>query len=414
MKEIHWKKLLQLINPVFSIMRKINLVLISAIIYLNGISQAPINLKPHSIQLKKKLSFSLDIPDSYNISIAAEGLERPRFFAKSPDGRLFVTDMYNRSDNKLGKILILENWDPNEKKFQKVTTYLDGLHNPNQVAFYSINDIHYLYIAETGRLSYYIFKPGDNKPSSTAIVIATFPDYGLDYKYGGWHLTRSIAIHNGKLYVSVGSSCDACIETEDIRATIVEMDPDGKNQRIYARGVRNAVGVKWINDKLWVTHMGRDNRGPDKPEELFHTIEKDGFYGWPYYFQYKKKIYTDTAFKNSPRASYVKIPSLSPYSFKAHSAPLGFDYFSNFNDTVLNNSFLVALHGSTSVWRQRGNAIVQVLPNGAYREIITGFLQGTTENKRFGRPCDIVQWDNNSFFISDDKSGVIYYLWKEN
>jgi len=80
----------------------------------------------------------------------------------------------------------------------------------------------------------------------------------------------------------------------------------------------------------------------------------------------------------------------------------------------LNNSFLVALHGSTSVWRQRGNAIVQVLPNGTYREIITGFLQGTTENKRFGRPCDIMQWDNNSFFISDDKNGVIYYLWKEN
>ena len=78
------------------------------------------------------------------------------------------------------------------------------------------------------------------------------------------------------------------------------------------------------------------------------------------------------------------------------------------------NSFLVALHGSTSVWRQRGNAIVQVLPNGTYREIVTGFLQGKTENRRFGRPCDIIQWDNNSFFITDDKHGVIYYVWKEN
>ena len=394
--------------------KNICLVLIALIIHLTSFSQAPLKLKEHSIQLKNKLSFDLRIPESYNISVATEGLERPRFFAKSPDGRLFVTDMHNRSDNKLGRVIILENWNNKERKFEKITTYLDSLHNPNQVAFYTVNNVHYLYVAETGKLSYYTYKPGDIKPSSSPTVIATFPDYGLDYKYGGWHLTRSIAIHNNKLYISVGSSCDACIETEEIRATIVEMDPDGRNQRIYARGVRNAVGIKWINEKLWVTHMGRDNRGPDKPEELFHTIEKDGFYGWPYYFQYKKKIYADTAFKNSPRPTHVKIPPISPYAFKAHSAPLGFEFFSSFNDTLLNNSFLVALHGSTSVWRQRGNAIVQVLPNGTYREIVTGFLQGKTENRRFGRPCDIIQWDNNSFFITDDKHGVVYYLWKEN
>lgn len=395
-------------------MRNIVLLLISVLVFLQGISQTSLKLTSHLIQLKNKLSFNLQIPESYTISVATEGLERPRFFAKSPDGRLFVTDMHDRSDNKLGKVLILGDWDPKEKKFKKVTAYLEGLHNPNQVAFYSINNVNYLYVSETGKLSYYIYKNGDLKPSSPATVIATFPDYGLDYKYGGWHLTRSITFHNKKLYVSVGSSCDACIETEEIRATIVEMDPDGKNQRIYARGVRNAVGIKWINDKLWVTHMGRDNRGPDKPEELFHTIEKDGFYGWPYYFQYKKKIFADTAFKNSPHLGYVKIPPISLYSFKAHAAPLGFEYFSNFSDTLLNNSFLVALHGSTSVWRQRGNAIAQVLPNGTYRDIVTGFLQGKTENKRVGRPCDIMQWDDHSFFISDDKNGVIYYITKEN
>ena len=395
-------------------MEKTCLTILFLTSFLIGFPQASIKFKKQLIQLKNKPSFNLSIPESYNISVAVQGLERPRFFAKSPDGRLFVTDMHDRSDNKLGKVLILENWDPKENKFQTITTYLDGLHNPNQVAFYCVNDVNYIYVSETGKLSYYIYKAGDTIPSSSATIIATFPDYGLDYKYGGWHLTRSIAFHNKKIYVSVGSSCDACIETEEMRATIVEMDPDGKNQRIYARGVRNAVGIKWVNNKLWVTHMGRDNRGPDKPEELFHTIEKDGFYGWPYYFQYKKKIYADTAFKNSQRQNFVKVPPISPYSFKAHSAPLGFEYFSNFRDTLLNNSFLVALHGSTSVWRQRGNAIVQVLPNGTYREIISGFLQGTKENKRFGRPCDIMQWDDHSFFITDDKNGIIYYLTKEN
>jgi glucose/arabinose dehydrogenase len=376
-------------------------------------SQSPFNFIDHPVKLKNKPVFYLKIPVSYKISPAVEGLKRPRFFTKSPDGRLFITDMYSRDDNKKGRVLILENWNDKEKKFEKTTAFLDGLHNPNQVAFYTINNQHFIYVAETGKLTYYRYSPGDNKPSSPGTVIAQFPDYGLSYKYGGWHLTRSIAFHNNKLYVSVGSSCDACIEKEEIRATVVEMDPDGKNQRIYARGLRNSVGLKWVNNELWATSMGRDNRGPDKPEELFHTIQQGEFYGWPFYFQFRKKIVADTAFKDSVQPAYVKRPPVAPYAFKAHSAPLGFDFFTGFGDSLLNNSFIVALHGSTSVWRQRGNAVVQILPNGSYREIVTGFLQGKTESQRYGRPCDVFKWDTHAFFVSDDKSGIIYYIWKE-
>ncbi len=375
--------------------------------------QGSLKLIDYPVQLKNKLSFHLQIPASYKLSIAAEGLRRPRFFAKSPDGRLFVTDMHSRADNKNGRILILEDWNDKEKKFQKITTFLEGLHNPNQVAFYTINNQHFIYVAETGKLSYYRYAAGDNRPSSAPAVIATFPDYGLDYKYGGWHLTRSLAFHNNKLYVSVGSSCDACIEKEEIRATVVEMNPDGSSQRIYARGLRNAVGLKWINNELWATNMGRDNRGPDKPEDLLHTVQRDAYYGWPFYFQYRKKILADPAFKDSLQPVYIKRPPIAPYAFKAHSAPLGFEFFTGFVDSLFNNSFMVALHGSTSVWRQRGNSIVQLLPNGTYRELVTGFLQGKTESQRYGRPCDVLQWTNSSFFFSDDKNGVIYYVWKE-
>jgi glucose/arabinose dehydrogenase len=169
-----------------------------------------------------------------------------------------------------------------------------------------------------------------------------------------------------------------------------------------------------VNDDLWVTNMGRDNIGPDKPEDLLHTVQLDGYYGWPYYFQYRKQILIDAAFKDSIRPVYVSKPTVARWSFKAHSAPLGFDFFTSFSDSLLNNSFITALHGSTSVWRQRGNSVVQMLPKGGYREIVTGFLQGKTENKRFGRPCDILQRDNKSFLISDDKHGVIYCVWKEN
>ncbi|MCX6316459.1 MAG: PQQ-dependent sugar dehydrogenase [Bacteroidetes bacterium] len=376
-------------------------------------AQKAITLHEETIVLKNNLRFQLKVPAGYHINVAAEGLKRPRFFTKSPDGRLFITDMYDRTDNKKGKVLILEKWNSDTRKFESITTYLDNQHNPNQVAFYTVNGKHYIYVAETGKLSYYAYQPGDNKPSSAPVVINTFPDYGLSYKYGGWHLTRSLAFHNNKLYVSVGSSCDACIEKEEIRATIVEMDPDGRNMKFYARGLRNAVGIKWVNNELWATNMGRDNRGPDKPEEQLMKIIPGAFYGWPYYFQYKKQIIADTDFKDSLHPAWVKRPPISQWGIKAHSAPLGFSYFTGFRDSLLNRSFITALHGSTSVWRQRGNAVVQMLPGGTYREIVTGFLQGTTEDKRFGRPCDILQWDDHSFFISDDKNGVIYFVWKE-
>lgn len=378
-------------------------------------SQTPIKLVEHQIELKNKLSFKLKIPSGYNISVAYEGLDRPRFFTKSPDGRLFVTDMYDRSDNTKGKIYILENWNDSTKRFEKAISYMEYLHNPNQVAFYQHNNQWYIYIAETDQLSYYKYNPGDNKPTGITNTIATFPAYGLSYKYGGWHLTRSIAFHNNKVYVSVGSSCDACIEKEEIRATITEMNPiDGSDKKIIARGIRNAVGLKWINNELWATNMGRDNRGPDKPEEQLMKIIPGAFYGWPYYFQYKKQIIADADFKDSVHPKWVKRPPISKWAFKAHSAPLGFDYFTGYKDSLFNNSFITALHGSTTVSRLRGNAVVQMLANGTYREIVTGFLQGTIEDKRFGRPCDVLQWDDKGFFISDDKNGVIYYVWKKN
>lgn len=367
-----------------------------------------IRLAPHLINLASGDSFNLNIPVGYQISAAAELNTRLRFLAKSPDGRLFATDMFDRSDNRRGRVLIFENWNESSKKFEKITTYLSKLHNPNQVAFYK----DFIYVAETDRLRRFKYEAGQAAPADTGTLIASFPDYGLSYKYGGWHLTRSIAFYNDKLYVSVGSSCNACIEKESIRASVVEMNPDGTEATTFASGLRNTVGLKWIGNKLWGTGMGRDLIGPDKPEDVFQQIDKGGYYGWPYYFQYQQKIYADETFKDSARAAGIKEPPIAFLGFKAHSAPLGFDYFKNFDDATLQNSVLVALHGSTSVWRQRGNSIVRVEANNNYTEIVSGFLTGKTEADRHGRPCDILMNNASSFFFTDDLKGVLYYVWK--
>lgn len=396
-------------------MKRILSATITLVIFIINIKAQPatsISLAPQTIKLKSGLTFNLSIPQNYHIAVAAEVTHRLRFLAKSPDGRLFATDMFNRADNKLGRILIFDRWNTTTNHFDTTIEYLTKLRSPNQVAFYKDGNTDYLYVAETGTIKRFVYAAGDNKPKDTGQVIARYPDYGLDYKYGGWHLTRSITFNNNKLYVAIGSSCNACIETEAVRASIIEMNPDGTNQHTYASGLRNSVGMQWVNNKLWVTSMGRDLIGPDRPEDLFMPVVENGYYGWPFYYQYKGKVYADTAFKDSTRPAYVKAPPVAPTGFKAHSAPLGFAYFTNFADPALNNSFLVCLHGSTSVWRQRGNAVVQINPDGSYREIIAGFLKGKTEKDRHGRPCDIMQVSPTAFFVTDDKEGVLYYVWK--
>lgn len=389
---------------------------LAAVFFLGHTANAQIKLYPHHIKLKKGIELNLNVPSGYNIVVAAEGLHRLRFLAKSPDGRLFGTDMHNLDDNKNGAIYLFDEWDNNTHQYNKVTTFAEGLHNPNQILFYTDKGKDYLYIAETDKLTRYEYHRGDEKLSAKGQVLANYPDYGLSYKYGGWHLTRSLAQHNGKIYVSVGSSCNACIEKESVRATIQEMNPDGTDQRIFASGVRNAVGIKWVKNNLWATLMGRDLLGPDKVEDLFGTIENSQFYGWPYYMQYKQQILPDEAMMDSAKANKIKVPAKPPVAycgFLSHSAPLGLDYFQNFSDPLLNNNFLVALHGSTTVTRHRGNSVTMITGKNKYVDIVNGFLEGNAEKDRHGRPCDVLMNDARSFFITDDKNGVLYYVYKD-
>jgi glucose/arabinose dehydrogenase len=382
----------------------------------SGRVDGPVAMQSHSIHLQKGVDLRLRLPVGYAIGIAFEGLDRLRFLCKSPDRRLFATDLFDISDNWEAKVYVFDDWDSVHRQFRTIRTYLDSLHNPNQVAFYRDKGKDYIYIAETGVLSRYVYHSGDTIPSGNPEVIATFPDYGLSYKYGGWHLTRSLAFHDKKLYVSVGSSCNACIENEAIRATIIEMNPDGSDERFFATGLRNSVGIKWVGHELWTTFMGRDLIGADKPEDLFGVVERGKFYGWPYYFQYRDSVYDDKPMQNAAIAQHVPIPARPAPAwcgFKAHSAPLGFDYFSNFEDDLLKNAFLVALHGSTMVSRQRGNAIVKITGRNKYIPIVDGFLNGKTDKDRKGRPCDVLMDTRRSFFFTDDLNGVLYYVWKE-
>ncbi|MGI9036676.1 MAG: PQQ-dependent sugar dehydrogenase [Pyrinomonadaceae bacterium] len=382
-------------------------------------SFAQIKLAPHRINLQNGKSFNLNLPEDFEITPAVENLKRVRFFAKAPDGRIFVTDMHDLSDNTKGAVYILDGWNAGAGKFEKVTPYLTNLRNPNSVAFYTdANGQDWFYLAETDKLTRRKFTKGETKPSdANPQTIATFPDYGLSYKYGGWHLTRTIAFSpEGKLYVSVGSSCNACDEKEAVRASILEMNPDGGNRRFYARGLRNAVWIEWIGKYLFATNQGADHLGLNKPDETFYAIKDGADYGWASCYSAGGKIFFDTTPPNALKKPTNRLKSCenvpAPYAFfPAHSSALGFAYFDEpDSDAAIKNSFVVALHGSTNKRIGHGYKIVTVRKGEPNQDLIAGFLQSGTV---MGRPCGIIKLDANSFLFTDDYSGVIYYVRKK-
>jgi len=365
-------------------------------------------LVPRQIKTKDGRSFTLSAPAEFEITPAIEGLKRVRFFAKAPDGRIFVTDMYNLADNKRGTIYILDDWNERAGKFARAIPYMTGLHNPNSVQFYRDgHGIDWIYIAETGKLTRRIFRMGEERPSDQRPqTLATFPDYGLSYKYGGWHLTRTIAFGpNGKMYVSVGSSCNSCVEKEEVRASVLEMNPDGTDQRIFARGLRNAVGLRAFGNFVFATNQGSDHLGLQKPDETFYALKDGADYGWPYCHSSNGKIFADPTIKRREGCSNVT----PPYAFfPARSSALGFDYFDDPSAPgIFKNAFLVSLHGSTNKRSPMGYRIVIMRKGQPLQDLITGFLSKSVVN---GRPCDILKLGPDSFLFTDDNKGIVYYV----
>src|ERR1051325_417072 len=385
----------------------------------------PFKLVPHQVKLANGKTFALNLPPEFGISVAAEGLKRVRFMARSPDDRIFVTDMYNLADNKKGVVYILDEFTPAAGSFKKVTPYLTGLRNPNSIAFYrDQSGVDWFYLALTDHLLRYKYTPGELTPSAQPEVLATFPDYGLSYKYGGWHLTRTIAIgSNGKLYLSVGSSCNACEEKEDVRASVLEMDPDGGNQKHFARGLRNAVGLRWIKDGLYATNMGADHLGDHKPADTMYVLKQGANYGWPYCYQSGAARLEDVKFNAGGKKLNCRDVPLAFAAFDAHSSPLGFEFFDSRNSgadrksgqpRLLRDSFLVALHGSTKKSLNRGYRVVRIQQqrksDDRPQDFINGFLAAGKIN---GRPVDVMSFGVNGFLLTDDAAGVVYYVYEK-
>lgn len=428
----------------------------------------------HTLAYAPGKSITLTLPDELDIHVATSGLRRVRFFAQSPDGRVFVTDMHDLSDNREGSVFILDGWDEKTHRFARVIHYLDHLRNPNNLAFWTdpATRQSWLYLPLTDKLLRYRYEPGDNAPTSEPETLMRFPDYGLSYKYGGWHLTRTVAVAQvrgaTRIVVAAGSSCNYCQEREVLRAAIVSMDPDGRNASLIAVGLRNAVdlhALTALDGTLFATNMGDDHLGDQLPEDTFFAVDTASAspknYGWPTcYFVHGKPAHDATPLPVSsdehkiaevpaedsvygkqgpvaaagtnlaaggghlsgpdpnaalgeppvPLGSCEQVPA--PYAtFAAHSSPLGFEYFGEEN-SKLRQSFLVALHGASHPHIGTGYRVVRFSPTDRKpRDLITGFL--TVKNGKatvHGRPCGILRIGPDRFLLSDDYLGLVYYV----
>lgn len=324
------------------------------------------------------------------VSVFAEGLQGPRMMALGPDGQIYV------AERGAGRILRLVDGD-GDGVAEQVEAAAEGLSSPSSLAFFEDGS---LYIAETTRILR--LQPSTaGRYGNPEVIVDGLPE--------GGHHTRTVLFSPDwqTMYVSVGSSCNVCQEEDERRAAILRYDPDGANGSIYARGLRNAVGlaIRPGKTELWATNNGRDMLGDDLPPETVYRVEAGQDYGWP--ACHAGRI-VDPEF-GSPE-SCEQIPR-APVEMQAHTAPLGLTFYGgdSFPEEYRGDLF-VALHGSWNRSQPVGYEVVRIPVNedgstGPVEVFVTGWL---VEGNAWGRPVDVITGPDGSLYISDDGGGRIF------
>jgi glucose/arabinose dehydrogenase len=376
-------------------------------------SPTAISLVSRTITLADDTEAEFRIAEPFEATVAAEGLGKARFMTRSPDGRIFVPDLVNMNLSRDGKIYVLEDFNEETMRFETKSTFLSGLRGPNSVAFYTDTEgTTWLYYTLTDRLVRHRYEAGDTAPRGEGEIIAKFEDYQSPGADGVvWHITRTLLFVDDMLLVSVGSGCNACEQPEnEKRAMILAMDPDGENMRVYAEGTKNMVGMEWARGALYATENGVDHLGVDDPDDTMFLIEEGKHYGWPYCYESRGEKHDETIreWARKDIDCQTDVPA-SFAAFGSHTAPLGIRYFGNDAHPVLRNSFLVALHGSFRPEIGHGYRLVRVLPDSSQEVFMDGFLDA--DGERVARPVDILPHTDDSFFVTDDHGGQVFFVY---
>jgi len=347
---------------------------------------------PPPVAIPNSPEHPISLPPGFAISVYAEGLDDPRMLEIGPDGQLYV------AERGAGRILRLPDRD-GDGQLDGVEVVAEGLARPSSLDFYVDGS---LYVGETTRVLRLSEPDSSGAFRQSEVVIPGLP--------AGGHSTRTVLFSPdyGSLFVSIGSSCNVCVEADERRAAIVRYNPDGSGEQVYARGLRNAVGIAFRpgTKELWATNNGRDLMGDDLPPETIYIVVEGGEYGWP--GCHAGRI-IDPDLGRPDACQGVERPAVE---MQAHSAPLGLEFYTGdqFPEQYRGDLF-VAYHGSWNRSTPVGYKVVQVpvqegVP-GATQDFAVGWLRG---GSHWGRPVDLVTAPDGSLFLSDDAGGRVYRI----
>lgn len=348
-------------------------------------------------------------PPGFKVELYASGLDNPRLIRTAPNGDYFL------AESSSGQIKVFRGVDQNGK-VQQVNIFAAGLRQPFGIAFYPPGPgPQWVYVGNTDSVVRFPYRNGDLKARGSAEHIADLPGGGR--LRGGGHWTRDIAFSadGKKMWVSVGSRSNADDTdnnpAEYHRADILEFNPDGSGERVYASGVRNAVGIA-VNPKtgqLWASVNERDGLGNNVPPDYITHIQDGGFYGWPWYYI---GGHQDPRLKD--KHPDLRARMITPdVLIQPHSASLEMTFYEgNQFPSEYQGDIFAAEHGSWNRSVKVGYEVVRVPLHGTghatgeYEDFVTGFA--TQNGEVWGRPVGVAVGKDGSLLISDDGSNSIW------
>jgi glucose/arabinose dehydrogenase len=365
------------------------------------------NLPLHKVKLNVPEKFKsilktekeVFLPKGFTISVFSAGLVNPRFFAWSPQGVLHVASIDKKSIYALP--------DANGDGIADTNLIaVSNLDKPHSLAFFKNS----MYVADETE----VLKLGDENGDG---IFEKREEFIEGIPGGKGHFTRTILFDTlqNYIYLSVGSSCDACRETDSLRASILRFKTDGTGRMIFARGLRNAVGlaIEPATRKLWATIAERNNFN-GFPEEPITTVEQGSFHGWPFAYGNKTWMdFSDTVYQkmlpltalDSQNVLKMDVPEVT---IAAHTTPLGIHFYTGakFPEEYKNSAF-VAVHGSgmDQPTPPAGYNVIRMWKEGETwkrADFLNGFLTSQTEYEFWGRPCGVTEDAEGNLYFSSD------------
>ncbi len=352
-------------------------------------------------------------PAGFQVQLFATGFTEPRELRTAPNGDIFIADSH------AGEIKVKHGLTGDGGKAQSVTVFATGLHRPFGINFYPLGpNPQYVYVGNTNSVVRFPYTNGDLKARGPAEpIVKSLPSGDRSDPGGGGHWTRDVVFSRDgkKMFVSVGSASNVDDAdnnpNETNRADVLEFNPDGTGQQIFASGIRNCVGeaIQPETGDLWCSTNERDLLGDNIPPDYITHVQQNGFYGWPWYYTGGHQDPRHMG-KHPELKDKVIVPDVL---LQPHNASLQLTFYEGRQfPQEYKGQIFASEHGSWNRKTRAGYEVIRVpvdedgKATGEYEDFITGFV--TPDGQVWGRPVGIAVASDGALIFSDDGSKSVW------